>query len=296
MTIASQQRAGSAQAPPAAGHGEQAPVSIYRHPLPIRIFHWLNALSFVLLLMSGLQIFDAYPRLHWGDVGYAGMPAIFEITGRGSLEDRTSWVQIGTHRIYTTGFLGIPQDAPFIGVTNWAFPTWMTLPSGVLELGRGRGWHFLTLWIFTANLCGYLAYGLISGRFRRELLPRRRQLHPAAVLRDVWMHLRLKHSTGEAAAHYNLLQKLAYILVLFVFLPMQVLSGMTMSNTAVTIFPWLIELFGGRQTARTLHFIVAMLLVLFVCVHLFQAFVAGIVNEVRSMITGHFFIPQGTRK
>jgi thiosulfate reductase cytochrome b subunit len=296
MTIASEPSAGPAQDLSVAGSRERTQASIYRHPLPIRIFHWVNALSFVLLLMSGLQIFNAYPRLHWGDVGYDGLPSIFEITGKGSLEDRTSWVQIGTHRIYTTGFLGIPQDAPFIGVTNWGFPTWMTLPSGVLELGRGRGWHFLTLWIFTANLCAYLAYALISGRFRRELLPRRAQLHPAAVLRDVWMHLRLRHSAGEDATHYNLLQKLSYIGVLFVLLPMQVLSGMTMSNSAVTIFPWLIDLFGGRQTARTIHFIVAMLLVLFVCVHLFQAFVAGIVNEVRSMITGHFVIPRVKQK
>jgi hypothetical protein len=85
MSSASEQRAAAVQYLPVAGRGERAPVSIYRHPLPIRIFHWLNALSFVLLLMSGLQIFNAYPRLHWGDVGYDGMPAIFEITGRGSL-------------------------------------------------------------------------------------------------------------------------------------------------------------------------------------------------------------------
>ena len=112
---------------------------IYRHSLAVRLFHWVNALSFVILLMSGLQIFGAYPRLHWGDVGYAGMPAIFEITGTGTLDDPRSWIQIGSHRIYTTGFLGVPKAAPYVGVMNWAFPPWMTLPSGVLALGYGRG-------------------------------------------------------------------------------------------------------------------------------------------------------------
>jgi thiosulfate reductase cytochrome b subunit len=269
---------------------------VYRHPLPVRIFHWVNALSFVLLLMSGLQIFNSYPRLYWGDVGYVGMPPIFEISGKasltGSLTDRESWIQIGERRIYTTGVLGIPKDAPFIGVMNWAFPTWMTLPPGVFALGRARGWHFLVFWIFAANLAWYAAYGLLSGRFRREFLPRRAELRPTAVSRQLWMHLRLKRSTGEEARHYNLLQKLSYIVVVFVLMPTQVLSGMTLSNSALAVFPWLIDLFGGRQSARTIHFIVSMLLLLFVCVHVFQAFVAGIVNEMRSMTTGYFVIPR----
>jgi thiosulfate reductase cytochrome b subunit len=269
---------------------------VYRHPLPVRLFHWINAISFVLLLMSGLQIFNAHPRLYWGDVGYQGMPAVFEITGTGTLADPTSWVQIGSLRLYTTGFLGIPHDAPFIGVTNWAFPTWMTLPSAVLDLGRGRGWHFLMIWIFAANLGGYLVYGLASGRFKRELLPRLAQLRPAAILQDVWMHLRLRRATGEEARQYNLLQRLAYGVVIFFLLPIQVLSGMTMSNSGVAIFPWLIDLFGGRQTARTVHFIAAMLLVLFVGVHLFQVVVSGIANEVRSMITGYFVIAPPVEK
>jgi thiosulfate reductase cytochrome b subunit len=265
---------------------------IYRHPIPVRIFHWVNALCFVLLLMSGLQIFNSYPHLYWGDVGYEGMTPVFEITGEASLTDRTSWVQIGRYRIPTTGVLGIPTNAPFIGVTNWAFPTWMTLPPGIFALGRGRGWHFLVFWIFAANLVWYLPYGLLTGRFRREFMPRRAELHPKAVRRQLSMHLRLRHTTGDEARHYNLLQKLSYVAVVFVLMPVQILSGITLSNTGLAIFPWLITLFDGRQSARTVHFVGAMLLLLFVLVHVFQMFVAGVVNELRSMITGYFVIPR----
>jgi thiosulfate reductase cytochrome b subunit len=275
---------------PVPGKPTRATQRVYRHSLAVRLFHWVNALCFVILLMSGLQIFAAYPRLHWGDTGYAGMPAIFEITGAGTLDDPRSWIQIGSHRIYTTGFLGVPKVAPYLGVTNWAFPPWMTLPSGVLALGYGRGWHFLTAWIFSFNLGWYWTYAWCSGRVKRELLPTRAQLRLRAILHDLWHHARLKRHTGLAARHYNFLQRLAYLFVLFVLLPNQILSGMTLSNTAVAVFPWLIALFDGRQSARTLHFIGAMLLLLFLLIHIFQVFVAGFMNEIRSMITGHFII------
>lgn len=278
---------------------------IYRHPLAVRLFHWINALCFVILLMSGLQIFNAYSRLHWGDVGYdggdvqgmgdhqltgRGLPAIFEITGTGTMEDPTSWVQIGSHRIYTTGFLGVPHLAPPFGVWNLAFPPWMTLPSGVVAVSYGRGWHFLFAWILLFNLGWYWIYAWSSGRVKRVLLPTRAQFRLKAILHDLWHHVRLKRHTGVEAQHYNFLQRLAYLFVLFVLLPNQILSGMALSNSAVAIFPWLIDLFHGRQTARTLHFIGAMSLLLFLFIHVFQVFVAGFVNEMRSMITGHFII------
>jgi thiosulfate reductase cytochrome b subunit len=267
----------------------------YRHPLPVRLFHWVNVFCFVILLMSGLQIFNSYPRLYWGNVGHIGMPAVFEITGNATsdrnLSDRKSWMQIGHYRINTTGVLGKPVDAPFLGVINWAFPSWMTLPSGVLELGRGRGWHFLMIWIFVVNLCCFLVYAVIGGRLWREYLPRRGQLQPRAVLNDIWRHLCLRRARGEEARHYNLLQKLSYLVVVCVFMPVQVLTGMAMSHSAVAIYPWILRLFGGFQTARTLHFLIAWLLVFFVLVHIFQAFVAGIVNELRSMITGYYIVP-----
>ncbi len=265
---------------------------VYRHTLPVRLFHWINAACFVMLLMSGLQIFNVHPRLYWGATGYVGMPAVFEIAGDAASGGHDSWIQIGSLRIPTTGVLGAPTDVPSFGRINYAFPGWMTLPSGTMSLGRGRGWHFLVFWIFVANFAAYAAYGLFTGRFRRLLLPSRSELRPRAVLRDLADHLRFRVPAAHALGTYNLLQKLSYLLVVAVLLPTQILSGMVMSNSALALFPWLLDIFGGRQSARTIHFVAAALLLLFLLVHVFQAFVAGIVNEMRSMITGYFHLPE----
>lgn len=259
---------------------------VYRHPVMVRIFHWVNALSVVLLLMSGLQIFNSHPALYWGHDGYEGLPTVFEISGIPSLTEEKSWMKIGEARFDTSGILGVAHDVPFAGISNVAFPAWMTLPQGH-DLANGRGWHLLMIWVLAVNLAVYVAYGLMSGRFRRELVPTSTQLAPSAVLRDLCMHIRLRRSVGAEACRYNLLQKMAYVVVLFILLPTMVLSGMTMSASAVAAFPWLIDLFDGRQTARTIHFIVAGILVLFTLIHLFQVFVVGFVNSTRSMITGY---------
>lgn len=266
---------------------------VYRHPLAVRLFHWINVVCFITLLMSGLQIFNQYPRLHWGHTGYHAMPAWLEITGIPDMTHEESWIQIGEFRIDTSGFLGQAYDASAkgYGIVNMAFPTWMTLPSAAFDLHNGRGWHILMMWVFVINIGWYFIYGLGSRRFWRELWPDKDQLHPRAIAKDLWMHLRFKHHQGEEALRYNLLQRLTYIVVLFGLLPAIVLSGMTMSHSALAAYPWLVDLFGGRQTARTLHFLFANLLVIFVIVHLIQVVVAGFVNEMRSIITGYFHIP-----
>jgi thiosulfate reductase cytochrome b subunit len=132
----------------------------------------------------------------------------------------------------------------------------------------------------------------MTGHFWRDYLPSREQLQPRAVLSDLWTHLRFKRNKGRAALHYNLLQKLAYSLVVFVLMPGMVLSGMTMSPSALAACPWLLELFQGRQTARSLHFIFAFLLLLFLIVHLIQVFVAGFANEMRSILTGIYVVDE----
>jgi thiosulfate reductase cytochrome b subunit len=266
----------------------------YRHPLPVRLFHWINAVCFVILLMSGLLIFNTWPRLYFGHVGNEYVTPVFEIAGKAdttrNLKDPESWVRLGPWVLPATGVLGEPIDDPFLGVVNYAVPSWMTIPSERMALGYARGWHFLVMWIFAANVLWYSLY-LLAGRLRTRLLPSRAQLSPTAILRDLWHHLRLRRATDAEALEYNLLQKLAYLFVL-VLLPLQVLSGMTMSPSALSLFPWLIDLFSGRQTARTVHFGGAFLLTLFVLVHIFQVFVAGFVNVLRSMVTGYFGIGQ----
>jgi thiosulfate reductase cytochrome b subunit len=154
----------------------------------------------------------------------------------------------------------------------------------------GRRWHFFFAWAFVANLLVYLVAGLAGGHFCRDLLPGREQLRPRALLKDLANHLRLKFPRGEAARHYNPLQKLTYLGVIGVLLPLMILTGLAMSPGIDAIVPWLVDLFGGRQSARTIHFIAAGLMVLFVFVHVAMVLLAGPVNELRAMITGRFAI------
>jgi thiosulfate reductase cytochrome b subunit len=175
------------------------------------------------------------------------------------------------------------------------FPAWATLPSWQ-DLATGRRWHFFLAWIFVANGFAYLAVGLINGHFRRDLAPRAEEMTPRRLIGSILDHLRLEHPTGEAAKRYNILQKLAYIGVVFGVLPGVVLTGLTMSPGFDAFAPWLLDLFGGRQSARSIHFICANLIVLFVIVHVVEVLLAGVVNEIGSMITGRYVVPQARRR
>ena len=257
-------------------------VVVYRYPLPVRIFHWVNALAFVMLLMSGFQIFNEYPRLHWGYTGNVYLPAFFEIQVTGPDGERPSSLQLGGRTFDTTGVFG---------TTGRALPDWILLPYGN-NPQHGRGWHFLMAWVLVINGTMYLLRAMRKRPFAQELLPGRRQLSMRAIRRELGLHLRLKHPSGPGSREYNLPQKLAYLGVIFVLLPLMLLSGLTMSASVVAALPWLMDLFSGYQSARAIHFITAMLLVLFLFVHVFQVLVGGVVNEMRSMITGRYVVEQ----
>ena len=144
--------------------------------------------------------------------------------------------------------------------------------------------------ILVLGAVAYAFYLLASGRLRRMLWPARTELTFASLGRELSQHLRLRRMHGEAARRYNLLQKLTYLIVIFGLIPLLIVSGLTMSNSVTTAFPDLFTLFGGRQSARSIHFIAAMLLLAFIVVHVFQVFVAGFFNLMRSMITGRFAV------
>ena len=146
-------------------------------------------------------------------------------------------------------------------------------------------------WLIVTNSALYWLYGALSGHFRKDLWLDRRERHPRHILRDIWDHIRLRRPVGAAASRYNTLQKMAYLVVVFGLAPLMLLTGLTMSPGMDAACPFLLDLFGGRQSARTLHFVTANLIVLFVAVHLFEVLVSGPWNEVRSMITGWFVIP-----
>jgi thiosulfate reductase cytochrome b subunit len=263
---------------------------IYRHALVVRVTHWINVLCLALLLMSGLQIFNYHPALYWGNYGYRGVPSVVSIGSEIAPEtgEPVGVTRIAGSSFVTTGVLGVSYDSER-GVVRRAFPAWLTLPSEP-SLALARDWHFLMAWLFVANGVVYLLFGVLNGHFRRDLAPAADQLRLRHILADIWDHVRLRVPRGEAARRYNVLQKLAYLMVVFLMLPAMVLSGLTMSPAVTAAVPSLLDLFGGRQSARTIHFLVANLLVLFVLVHVVEVFLAGVVNGMRSMITGRYAI------
>jgi thiosulfate reductase cytochrome b subunit len=262
---------------------------VFRHTRVTRLTHWINLLCVAVLLMSGLQIFNAHPALYWGQSGADADRPLFEIGADDSGDGPPAgFARIGSSTFKTTGILGVSRNASGEFVQR-GFPRWVTLP-GWRDLAMGRRWHFFFAWAFVANLLLYLVAGLASGHFWRDLLPDREQLRPRSLLKDALDHLRLKFHHGEEARHYNPLQKLTYLGVIGVLLPLMVLTGLTMSPGMDAILPWLVDLFGGRQSARMIHFIAASLIVLFVFVHVAMVVLAGPLNELRSMITGRFAI------
>ncbi|TFH88529.1 DUF4405 domain-containing protein [Billgrantia azerbaijanica] len=261
----------------------QAVTVIRRHSAFTRLWHWVNAACLLVLLMSGLQIFNAHPALYWGKDSHFDSPAL---SIRAVRDDAGEWrgiTQVGPYRFDTTGVLGL--SGPAEARERRAFPAWATLP-GPRWLAAGRGWHFLAGWLFAPLLVAYLLYLILSGQLRRRLLPRGHEWrHIGHTLYD---HLRLRFPRGEEARHYNLLQKLAYLLVLFVITPLVILTGLTMSPSMDAAWPWLLDIFGGRQSARTLHFLCALALVGFFLIHIVLVLLSGVGNNLRSMITGRY--------
>lgn len=258
---------------------------VYRHRLPTRLWHWLNALAVLALLMSGLMIFNAHPRLYWGQYGANFDQAWLQI---GSTPTK-GFVQIGRARVDTTGVLGRWTD-PRGRAQALAFPYWATIPSAY-DLAAARRWHLAFAWVLVIGLIAFWLASLANRHLQGDLAPRGSELSPRHILNDIRQHARLRFAAGEAALRYNILQKLSYLAVIFVLIPLMVLSGLGMSPAIDAGWPWIVDLFGGRQSARSIHFIAAMLLLFFVLVHLVMVILAGPFNEVRSMVTGHFRPP-----
>ena len=262
---------------------------VYRHRLPTRIWHWLNAAVILVMLMSGLMIFNAHPRLYWGRYGANPDYAWLQI---GNLGEQ-GFLRVGDHTIHTTGVLG-SWGGPGDQTVYTAFPGWLTIPS-TYDLAGSRHWHLTFSWLFVAAIVAYWIFGLGNRHIWRDLLPSRHELTLRHVLEDIKSHALLRFPKGEAARRYNTLQKLSYLGVVFVLIPLQILTGLTMSPAMNAAWPWLVDAFGGRQSARSIHFIVAMLLVLFFLVHILMVVLAGPINEVWSMITGNYRLPRERR-
>jgi thiosulfate reductase cytochrome b subunit len=262
-------------------------IFIYRHALLVRIAHWIVVLCFVLLLMSGLQIFNAHPALYWGAKSDFDHPILALGAANNSNEENPRGAAILFGRSFdTTGFLGVSKGSDGTMVER-GFPTWLTIPSDQ-DLAVGRRWHLFFAWWLVGTGLFYLVYSVASRHAQRNLLPRFSEL--SHIGESIFDHLRLRFPKGDAARDYNVLQKLAYSLVVFVVFPILILAGLAMSPGIDAGVPQLLWIFGGRQSARTVHFICAWSLVLFVLVHVAMVLITGVWNNLRSMITGRYAI------
>ncbi len=258
---------------------------VYRHTVLVRLTHWLNAAAIFVMIGSGLNIFNAHPHLYWGQQGSElDRPFLSIGAVRGPQGPRGITV-VGPVRLDTTGVLGVSTEDGQRLLKAW--PSWLTLP-GYQDLADARHWHFLFAWILAANGLVYLAWSLVSRHLQRDLWPTLADLR--SVPSSVLDHVRLRHPTGEAAKRYNVLQRLAYLGLITLVLLM-VMTGLTMSPGIDAYAPWLLDLFGGRQSARSIHFFCAAGIVVFIAVHLAEVVLAGPLNEVRSMITGRYALP-----
>ena len=258
--------------------------TVLRHRWPLRLMHWINLLGMLVLVGSGLQIFNAHPALYWGPASTFDSPALAMTAAPGADGRARGITTVGDARFDTTGVLGVSKRADGMRVKR-GFPEWATIP-GPRSLALGRRWHFFFAWLWVANGACYLLWSLASRHLARDLAMRPRDWR--AIPASVVEHLRFRHPVGDEATRYNPLQKLAYLAVIFVLAPLAVMTGLAMSPQLDSVLGWWLQLVGGRQSARTIHFIVMSLFVLFTLVHVLMVVYAGPVNEMRSMISGRF--------
>lgn len=213
-----------------------------RHSVLVRVTHWIQTLSFIALVLSGIAILLAHPRLYWGETGAVGTPSLIDLP------------------------LPFVLDVPI--------------------RGPGRYLHFLSAWVFVLTGLLYVLSGLFTRHFQKNLVPSKTDFGWKPILRVVSNHVHLKRPSEEESRSYNVLQRLTYLSVVFLLSPLIIITGLAMSPAVTSVFPVIVNVFGGQQSARTIHFFVSVALVLFLLVHITMVCLAGFKNRMRAMITG----------
>ncbi|MET0167665.1 MAG: cytochrome b/b6 domain-containing protein [Vicinamibacterales bacterium] len=238
------------------------------HARWVRISHWVATVSLLTLAFTGVVILMAHPRLYWGDVGNDLTPAL---------------VELPISRNYRHG--GWAKPAPFFDRT--AGPISASRTYDIFnQNGWGRSLHFLAAWCLVLPGLVYLLTGMAGGHFRLHMVPRGRELAPRLVWRDVVNHVRFRVPPASGGPNYGVLQKCAYSGVVFVAAPLIVATGLTMSPAVTAALPSLLWLFGGYQSARTIHFFTFVVLLLFVLVHVVMVIKSGFRRQIRAMTVG----------
>jgi thiosulfate reductase cytochrome b subunit len=238
------------------------------HARWVRLSHWIITLSVLTLAFSGFEILMVHPRLYWGKAGNDLTPALLELP---------------ISRNYKHG--GYDKPVPLTESASGPVSASRTYEI-FNENGWGRSLHFLAAWFLVLPGLLYLLLGLLSGHFRSHIWPRVRELAPRPVWRDLVAHLRLRFPAASGGPRYGLLQKCAYSFVVFVAAPLMVATGLTMSPAVTAAFPFLLALFGGIQSARTIHFFTSAALLLFVIVHVVMVIRSGFRRQIRTMTLG----------
>jgi thiosulfate reductase cytochrome b subunit len=223
-----------------------------RHSALVRVTHWITTICFVALLVSGVEVLISHPRFYWGETGNVLTPALFQ--------------------------LPIPASRSTVR-TGYGY----VLPD---QNGWSRYLHFQAAWVLVLTGLVYVLFGLLSGHFGRNLLPARADRSWRALSRGIEEHLRFRAKSEAGTWSYNLLQRLTYLMVIFVLFPVIIWTGLAMSPAVAAAIPAAVTILGGQQSARTMHFFVTVLLSLFLLVHVAMVCLAGFRSRMRGMITG----------
>jgi len=223
-----------------------------RHSAVVRVTHWLTTVAVLALLLTGIEILISHPRFYWGETGSVLTPALFQLPIPSS---RSS---------VPTGYSYVMPD----------------------QNGWSRYLHFQSAWVLVLTALFYAVFGFLSGHFWRNLLPARSDISLKSLSAVIARDLRLRPAAQEDASSYNGLQRLTYLLVVFVLFPIVIWTGLAMSPAVASAIPFAVSIWGGQQSARTIHFFVSILLVIFLLVHLLMVCLAGFRNRVGAMITG----------
>lgn len=227
-----------------------------RHSAVVRITHWIFTLSFFALLLSGAEIVISHPRFYWGETGTVLTKPLFQLPIPSS------------RRLVPTGYTYVLPD----------------------QNGWSRALHFEAAWIAVLTGLWYVLFGLFTRHLQKDLLPHQADFSWRTFWTPFTKPLRLERPSAAEASSYNVLQRLTYLLVIFVLFPLVVWSGLAMSLGFASAFPWSVTLLGGRQSARTIHFFVSLALVLFLFVHIAMVCLAGFWGRTGAMITGRIGI------
>ena len=247
----------SARVPPEASASTSIPVaplvaSAPRHSLFVRVTHWITALCFFALVLSGAEIVISHPRFYWGETGNVLTEPLFKIPIPSS------------RNLVPTGYGYVMPD----------------------QNGWSRALHFQTAWVLAVTGLLYVIFALGTAHFSRNMLPRKADLSWRGFSSVIAAHLRFKQPSEGDAWSYNVLQRITYLFVIFVLFPLVIWTGLALSPAFDSAVPAAVNLLGGRQSARTLHFFITVALVLFLLVHVALVWRAGFVNRMRAMITG----------